>query len=76
MQFQGFSPANYLATFLVEEYGYLQPDQQHIDLFEKKLSALAKQQRISLKTLPSEEQIQALRAKVHAYIDLDKVFSA
>lgn len=73
---QPFSPANYLATFIVEEFGYSQPKQQHIDLFEEKISSIAAQQHISLETIPSDSQIESLFSNVHAYIDLDEVLSA
>ncbi len=73
---QPFSPANYLATFLVEEFGYAHPKQQHIDLFEEKINMVAANQHISLDTIPTDQQIESLFSEVQAYIDLDEVFSA
>lgn len=73
---QQFSPANYLATFLVEEFGYARPGQQQIDLFEEKISSVAMMQQISLDTIPSDQQIERLFSEVQAFIDLDQVFSA
>lgn len=72
---QQFSPANYLATFLVEEFGYSRPNQQHIDLFEKKINSVALQQKIALDKIPTDQEIECLFSKVQAYIDLDEVFS-
>ncbi|HLF66536.1 MAG TPA: hypothetical protein VI522_02875 [Gammaproteobacteria bacterium] len=69
-----FSPANYLATFLVEEFGFPFPDQQHIDLFEEKLSAAAAEQHISLDHIPTAAQIKTLFSTVQVCIDLDQVF--
>ncbi len=73
---QQFSPANYLATFLVEEFGYSHPKQQHIDLFEEKITNVALMQQISLDSIPNDQQIETLFSEVHAYIDLDEVLSA
>jgi hypothetical protein len=76
MQANSFSPANYLATFLIEEFGYPYPDQQRIDLLEEKISMVAAMQQIPLDKIPTDEEIQDLFNEVQAYIDLDKVFSA
>ncbi len=73
---QVFSPANYLATYIVEEFGYVHPKQQHIDLFEEKIKSVAAMHQIPLDTIPNEQQIDCLFSEVQAYIDLDKVYSA
>ncbi|MGA2655357.1 MAG: hypothetical protein ABSF18_05215, partial [Gammaproteobacteria bacterium] len=72
----GFSPANYLATYMVEEFGYAHPKQQHIDLFEEKIKSVAAMHQIPLDTIPNDQQIECLFSEVQAYIDLDKVYSA
>lgn len=73
---QAFSTANYLATYLVEEFGYSHPKQQHIDLFEEKIKVVAAMNQISLETIPTDQQIECLFSEVQAFIDLDKVYSA
>lgn len=75
-QKQTFSPANYLATYLVEVFGYAHPKQQHIDLFEEKIKSVAAMHQISLDTIPNDQQIECLFSEVQAYIDLDKVYTA